>query len=286
MKQLLLVLAASIVLMGSNEAQTVRPESDGELKILTWNIYMLPFVIFKKSGKKERSRAIGKTLAERDYDMLLFQEAFKKNVRRVLRKELGDEYPYHYGPYNQRRLSFHTNSGLYVFSRKPLLYQKSIQFEACSGHSCLARKGAVLFEGEFQGRIFQVATTHTNGGSKVNNSQFHAIYDRLLEPYYEEGVPQIIAGDMNCQKDNEPEYREMLSLLHAEDAPTSGYPYSNWEQTNIIDYILIRPNESDIKIQKKEILAIGGQTNTSVARPARESIGLSDHYALEIILTW
>lgn len=262
------------------------PHLDDELRILSWNIYALPFTIFHKSEKKDRARGIGDSLAIADYDVILFQEAFKKNVRRVLRKKLRDEYPYHYGPANQRRMSLKTNSGLYVFSRKPLIHLEEIKFDHCKGSSCLARKGAMLLEGEFEGRLYQVVVTHTNGAHQVNNSQFHQIYSHLLYPYYKDGVPQIIGGDMNCRLNREPEYSEMLSLLDAENGETKGFPYSNWEQTAVIDYILMRSNESGIKVNRRAILAIGGESNTAVKRPARESIGLSDHYAVEISLSW
>ena len=286
MKTLLIAIAIIILNPIRGQAQTKAIVQDSELKILSWNIYMLPFIVFKKSGKKERAIGIGNELAEADFDILLFQEAFKKNIRRVLRKKLGDQYPYHYGPYNQRRWSFHTNSGLYIFSRKPMLHQGDIQFEECSGSSCLARKGAVMLQGEHQGKLFQVVNTHTNGGHVINNSQFHAIYDQLLQPNHEEGIPQIIGGDLNCGRLNTLEYNEMLDIMDAEDGTTNGFTYSNWEQTDVIDYLLVRPNGSEVKIINREILAIGGETNTEIIRPARESIGLSDHYAIEIILSW
>lgn len=259
-------------------SQSNDTSGETELKILSWNIYMLPFIIFKKSDKKDRAKDIVTELSQMDYDIILFQEAFKKNTRRVLRKGLKEEYPYIYGPANQKKLSFKTSSGLYTFSKRPLIYKDDIQFDACSGHDCLARKGAMLLEGEKNGHLFQVVSTHTNGGTIINNHQFHMIYDGLLLPYQKDGVPQIIGGDLNCPKSNPKRYNEMLSLLDAEDGPTIGLNYSNWEKTNIIDYLLLRRNNSNVEVIKREILNIGPDWTLEFQRPLRKAIGLSGHY--------
>ncbi len=55
-------------------SQPVQERSPQKLKLLSWNIYMLPGVISNLNGR--RAEAIGKWLAASDYDIVVFQEAF------------------------------------------------------------------------------------------------------------------------------------------------------------------------------------------------------------------
>ncbi len=262
-----------------------QPAYGENLKVLSWNIYMLPYFIFRRSRKIQRARQIANEINKMDYDIIVFQEAFKRRPRRVLKRKLADKFPYQYGPANKKFISLKTNSGLVVVSNRPLLEKGSVQYDACNSWDCFARKGAVMFEGEHQGHAFQIVGTHTNGNPKeINRHQFHMLYDGLLAPHYKEGVPQIIVGDMNCSYSKKEDYEAMLRLLKAEDTPLTGERrYSNWEQSSIIDYILLRRNGSSIQQVSKSITLLGPDWNPKgVKNRNLGGIGLSDHYPVEI----
>ena len=75
----------------------------------------------------------------------------------------------------------------------------------------------------------------------------------------------------------------MLSILNAVDTPLDGdYNYSNHEKTSIIDYILIRKNQSTYKQLSKRILLIGSDWEIG-ERKYPETVGLSDHMPLELL---
>jgi hypothetical protein len=67
--------------------QTVdAPEKDDSLKILSWNIYMLPPAI-KFTGKLKRASQIGEKLAQSDYDVIVLARSLpfrseKKNLQK------------------------------------------------------------------------------------------------------------------------------------------------------------------------------------------------------------
>ena len=61
------------------------------LKILSWNIGMLPVVdLFKE--KDNRPQAIAKALRDKDYDIIVFQEAFTVYARDIIGRSLQDQY--------------------------------------------------------------------------------------------------------------------------------------------------------------------------------------------------
>lgn len=95
-----------ILVINFSEAQimpinpTQLPEQEvalDSLKMLSWNIYMLPPML-KFTGKKKRSIHIANQLLTTDYDLIVFQEAFHRGARRRMVKRMQTDYPYRIGP--------------------------------------------------------------------------------------------------------------------------------------------------------------------------------------------
>ena len=93
---------------------------------------MLPGVVRVK-GKGERADAIGGILKDSDYDVIVFQEAFQRKARKKIFRQLHEKYPYQSGPANQKLISYKTNSGLWIFSKHPIVSSESIIFKNKSG---------------------------------------------------------------------------------------------------------------------------------------------------------
>jgi endonuclease/exonuclease/phosphatase family metal-dependent hydrolase len=257
-----------------------------ELKILSWNIYMLPYISLFNSND-QRAKIIADKLKASDYQIIVFQEAFSSKCRHVLARNLSKSYPYQYGPANKNKLPFRTNSGLWVLSKIPLTELGEFQFSVCKGFDAVARKGAVLFEGRFNGAKFQLLTTHLQAENShaLRKRQCAEIKEHLLNPFFREDTPQFICGDFNIDMDDTSNYRQMLQTLDAKNGELSGNIKVTYDELNnnlaynangkrrIIDYVLVR-NEGLIgKIERKVqtfFTNIGG----------RES-NLSDHYAME-----
>src|SRR5258707_6150224 len=110
-----------------HQVTAAQPQPDRErpplkkIKILSWNIYMLPHLVASHSNKKERAEVIGEMLAACDYDVIFFQEAFHPLARNKIFAYLKDKFPYQAGPANKKLLSLETNSGLWIFSRYPIV---------------------------------------------------------------------------------------------------------------------------------------------------------------------
>jgi sphingomyelin phosphodiesterase len=286
MKIQLAFLTSVFTWLGCFSQPIAPPAPQEKIKVLSWNIYMLPSII-KASGKKPRAVAIGRLLRESDYDVIVFQEAFQQKARRIIFEQLKDKFPFQAGPANQKLISYRTNSGLWIFSKHPIVFTKSIVFKNRSGIDAFSRKGGLMAEISVDGMHVQIAATHlqNSGQPWVRQSQCVEFYNRLLKPFQKEGITQIICGDFNINHKSE-EYGFMLQTLQAEDGDIFGdvrysYDRKNNDVTNetgkageLIDYILVKSADINSISTTRRIKRL--QTHW---HPNHKD--LSDHYALE-----
>jgi endonuclease/exonuclease/phosphatase family metal-dependent hydrolase len=245
------------------------------LKILSWNIYLLPAYIFETQTKYRRARGIAAELLNMDYDIIVFQEAFHYTARMVIARLLHDRYPYQYGPSNNKT-SIKGSSGVWIISSIPLTNRHEIKYKTCKGTDALARKGAMLLEGCWYGITFQIVGTHLQsaGGNELRHNQMQQLHDELLIKFQKEGVPQFICGDMNtCYGDCE-EYGNMLKILEADNDPYPEITGGTSTGGEVIDYILVRQNHYSRFNVKRNI--------KSISHPwSAKNHALSDHKAVE-----
>lgn len=269
-------------------SQPAPVETGKEMKVLCWNIYMLPRFALH-TGKRKRAREIVKMLPAENYDIIVFQEAFHGDARRILKRGLKNLYPYRIGPANRNRWWVKTNSGVWMLSKTPIKELKQIKYKDCYGFAdCFAHKGALLVEGEFEGQKFQILGTHiqASGPENVKQSQYEEI--RTLTDQYETmGVPLLLAGDFNMSSDRAG-YAPMLKTMGIEQYELAGelkYTASSLndfragDDDRLIDFIFYKSNGVEpIKL------------NRSVKRFAtlkpcfKNHCDLSDHLAVEAIL--
>lgn len=175
------------------------PILDDELRILSWNIKMLPRLVLRvRYGPIKRSRLIPEQIIADKADIIVFQEAFDVRCRRILKRRLKKEYPYHYGPANNPFFSLRTNSGVMIFSKIPLEKLGQIRYSTCDGADCFAKKGVLMVEGTWKGVPFQLAGSHLEAGgtNDMKITQYQEM-EGILAKFRKEGVPQIIVGDFN-----------------------------------------------------------------------------------------
>lgn len=284
----LFILFLLFIFKSAGAKEIISRKSRDELKILSWNIYMLPHCSLFH-GNCKRARDIAEVLLHSEYDIIVFQEAFDYRARRILRKQLRETFPYFYGPANESFFSFKTNSGLWIVSRIALVHIKEIEYQNRIGIDAMARKGAVMFEGNWNGNAFQLVSTHLQADSPddVRHKQCDEIYDRLLKCFYKPNVPQIVCGDFNIEEEDVTNYQYMLHVLDAENGAIEGNILSTYDEIDnslarkpngkkrLIDYVLVR-NSKIIREIKRKI---------SVIRKS-EKEDLSDHYGMEAFFSF
>jgi hypothetical protein len=202
-----------------------------QLKLLTWNIWMMPTWTFQSPKNSQRAAAIADQLLLRDFDVLCFEKAFDGGARDVLKRKLGPRYPYAYGPLNQNGSPFKINGGLWVLSRLPLSELRELQFAESVGVESLSRKGALSLRGCSAGRHFQLVVTHLQGDDGpsyepdhqlVRNRQMLQLARELIRPHTDSALPLFVCGDM-CTPRRDPAnpfvesegYRHMLATFGA-----------------------------------------------------------------------
>jgi len=257
------------------------------LKILTWNIYMLPY-IGVMNNNSTRAESIGETLFHLDYDIIVFEEAFYSNSRKLIKKELGNIYPYIYGPTNPEKNYFETSSGVWVLSKLPLKFIKSIIYNKSKSYDAIANKGAVMLEGNFNGKLFQLFATHLQADeySIIREQQMDQLKKELINPFKVKEVPQIICGDFNVNAQDTSEYNNMVSKLNVSNDWHFSMNNISFDEINnklaatdkpspkTLDYVFIGNDFLRIKINRalKKFMGIDSDG---------KQIDLSDHYALE-----
>ena len=288
------ILILVLIVMTHNQLKAFEPvpgltesvANKHKLKILTWNIYMLPFCS-KIHQNCKRAMAIAQGIPGYAYDIIVFEEAFDHNVRKIIRNQLKDYYPFMYGPANKSTFSIKTNSGIWILSKIPFRQLEQIEFKNRFGINALARKGAVLFEGEWQGQSFQLIGTHLQNDSpdSVRYGQCREIADKLSKKYTKSDTPQIICGDFNIEFAEKVKYGKMLKILDAENGSLKGNLQTSFDEVNnnlaqkengekqLIDYVLVRNHDAIIDIERQVFVLKGCIRDIDS--------NLSDHYGIE-----
>jgi len=231
--------------------------------------------------------AIAQEIPGYAYDIIVFEEAFDHKARNIIRNHLKDYYPFMYGPANKSTFSLRTNSGIWILSKIPLRQLEQIEFKNRFGIDALARKGAVLFEGEWQGQPFQLLGTHLQNDSpdSVRHGQCHEIAEKLLKKYTKSDTPQIVCGDFNIEFAKSVNYGKMLKILDADNGNLKGNLQTSFDEVNnklahkengnkqLIDYVLVR-NTNAINDIERQVFVLKGCIRDVDS-------DLSDHYGIE-----
>ncbi len=276
------------------------------LRILSWNIQMLPGIV-NNNGKAKRAKIIVEQLKTHHYDVVVFQELFKKRSRRIITNGLAAEFPYHTQVLNKKAIALKTNGGVMIFSRYPINEVHEIRYAERTGFDKLSRKGAMLAEMTVHGKTIQVVGTHMQafGSTAVMYSQYNQLHNELLKPHTKPEVPQFICGDFNTIKSipaelpagitqdfvsRLPRYPVMLQTLDVKDYELLGPQQYTMDRSYndlckkrkeyrlLLDYVLVR-STNDISYSVSRRVKI-------MRHPWHKNHNdLSDHFAVEAIIS-
>jgi endonuclease/exonuclease/phosphatase family metal-dependent hydrolase len=267
-----------------------------ELKLLTWNVYMIPKPI-QCTKQGTRTKLIAKELSKIDHDLILMQEAFSLPFRRKISKALSKSHPYQDTLGRGGRGVKFLNSGLFILSRYPYKILGTAHFNLCTTYDCLAAKGVILVEIKHpSGKSIQVATSHLQSEGSVQAREARAyqfqVIKQLFNTHREEGVAQILAGDLNVngrRTGEGSEYLEALRVLEMTSGELEGqlqysanfripcYKVSSTNGMSWLDHVLIAENGSTTSVTSRKILPINGIMK-GIECP------LSDHHGVEAVI--
>lgn len=294
--RILLTFTAVLLLALNGQAQSleIAPQNlpdlevrePGEIRILSYNIKMLPRLLLPvRQGPIKRARLIPQHMINDSLDIIVFQELFDIRSRRIIRRKLRKEYPYHIGPANRNIIPFKTNSGIVIYSKYPLKKIDRVRFREREGIDRWAHKGGLLVEVTMpNGQRFQVLGTHLQAGGswRTKLSQYIDLSSIILTNQ-EPGVPQFLAGDFNTAQSDSLRYPMMLKVLDAVDdtlqspekfsADSANNDLKSRGSSKLIDFILYRPNGVDPLMMKRYV-------RLYTERWCAEYCSLSDHNAI------
>lgn len=289
LKKLLPMLLLSLLPMLS-VGQCDNQDNGGQLKVITWNIYMLPR-LFVHTGQLQRAAEIAEALKTQDADIIVFEEAFDNKARGIIRDSLKKTFPYESG--DPRCNSWwKTSCGVWIISKVPIEVVQQIFFKEANGSDRLATKGAILIQGEKNGFCFQLVGTHLqadlNSGKNVQplrDKQYAEIKKQLLEPHSKENIPQFIAGDFNTIHNDSACYNHMIDSLRFTPCALQGSRCYSYDYTHndlvigtnnkpqLIDYLFYSaPPRTELK-GSMQIVVFSKQWND-------KHKDLSDHFAV------
>jgi len=270
--------------------QVISPESakpQASLKLLTWNIEMLPsmlgaWITVLDRMQHQRAAWITEYLKEQDYDLVCFQEAFDPKCVKQIVDGLAQTYPYVVLPRYEGRF-WQQGNGVLFLSRVPIKYIADTVFPPGVRVERFAAKGCTLIEGVKDGLIFQIAGTHfQTGGDHYQSIDSHTAAENILRKFRRPRVPQFFIGDFNIYKDSKV-YARLLQEADMIDFPVddpnpftrdSGNYWNHGRETHVhIDHILLNPAETGTAFVVQHIQRATREYNG-------ETIDLSDHYGV------
>ncbi|WP_080633789.1 sphingomyelin phosphodiesterase [Leptospira santarosai] len=281
-----------------------------EIKILSHNVFLLPIGLpgWGNWGQNERAERIASSNYIRNQDVIVFDEAFDTNARKILLDGVRSEYPYQtdvigrtqedwdatLGDYRSEAF---TNGGVVVVSKWPI--EEKIQYifkERGCGADFFSNKGFAYVRINKNGRKFHIIGTHVqaqdsacaNLGKVSRMNQFNEIKSFIDSAKIPNNEMVLIAGDLNVIRDSS-EYYDMLSKLNVNKPKYSGVPFT-WdtktneitafyyekEQPVYLDYVLVSKSHFQPPVwQNLAYDPISAKTWTVAGYTSDE---FSDHY--------
>lgn len=263
-----------------------------ELKVLSWNIQMLPnaLAVFSKALQKKqafRARKIVNYLDSMDFDVIAFQELFDQDIKRFMIRKLSHKYPYIQK--TKIKVGKLTSNGLMIFSKVPMKYIDHEVYEHAVLEDRWAAKGAVIIELNWKGQQIQICNTHLQAWDSpeaimARNEQLKEM-SALIEKNQDDLQPLLILGDLNTPRQDTDNFNQMLSLLQVEDNPLNELrpftydPENSWNEGEPIqlDYIFFDKRRAAVQASAPRLIRPLSQFKGA-------SMDLADHYGIYLNL--
>ncbi len=266
-----------------------------ELKILTWNTFLIP-PPWNTTKQKERTGQMVEKLPTFNHDMMFFQETFFDKKRKLLMTALEKTHPYMAVPLKGKKIKQIQDSGLFIASKLPIEVLDQVIFDDCVHSDCLSSKSAILVEVTIaKDKKAQMINTHLQAWNdekaiQVRKNQLHQIKE-MMARFQKPGVPQFLIGDLNIDGKIDAEYSSALEFMKMTSTPlngdllaTNGFSTEGCfknpggaSQGEWLDHVWIKENGAKANIQYKKVLPIFGVIRS-------KQCPLSDHHAVESLI--
>lgn len=276
-----------------------------ELKVLSWNAYMLP-KIAKKTFQNTRAKLIANHDTMKESDIIMFQEVFTKKSFKIISEELLKTHPYHTGkPF--RSFFKPINSGLVIFSKYPLSDIRFKLYKGMAHADFFSSKGVLMATATLpDNQKVRLATTHLQAQSgekytRIRSRQLEVIRKSLFEGYANDDLPLIFGGDFNISHHSplHEYFWDFMDFHGAEYLKPQGkliwsaeYATNdmlkclsdNTDKQKWIDFVFLHPKKSNLKMIDFQIHNFTGSYDLYETGEKSE-YSLSDHHAAEATIS-
>lgn len=223
------------------------------LTVLTYNTQLMPFYTGIENILNQpaiRAETIPNQISQ--YDVVILEELFDKDLRHSITKGMSAFYPYHtrvVGEGTNRVLT----GGVMIFSKWPIEKDDQIIYAANDGIDALAAKGAGYAVINKNGQRYHVFGTHPIAGNsehirEIRHQELQELNHFIETQAIPSNEPVLMAGDFNVNEYDD-EINTLVSTLNAVSPPQIGYHYScdptvntmnNGKDRSRLDYVLYR----------------------------------------------
>ncbi len=202
-----------------------------QLGMITYNIQAFPnYIGIALDLNKMNSRV--NYLVHSDYlkntDVVMFEEAWDHDIRKVIINGLKSIYPYFVDPVPENDHLKPLNSGLLVLSRYPITRHAFIDYQdyqTLVSWDNYSNKGALYFKVNKLGQDYNIIVTHVQAGGdsakvnaqalKLRRQEFLLIKEHLIDGLgLSKEQPLIIAGDLNTDYYDKSDYGFLQKTLN------------------------------------------------------------------------
>lgn len=185
--------------------QVTHANSAKNIKLLQWNIFMLPLPVGYAHDPACRSKQIREQLINSGADIIALNASFNRlHVVKNISIPLKARYPHQMVSLPESQGKRKVNGGLSLLSKYPISSQHHEAFKSCRGSDCLSNKGflhAVL--NVDRQRKLNVIVTHLNSGLGQANQDVRLEQVAQLNAYLKKNKdiaqwPAVMLGDLNA----------------------------------------------------------------------------------------
>ncbi|MGW5678846.1 sphingomyelin phosphodiesterase [Streptomyces sp. NPDC003860] len=229
---LALSLGAAALAGGTSPAAAAAPAAPQtpELKVLTYNAFLMSRTLYPNWGQEHRAAAIPAAPFFRGNDVVVLQEAFDNGTSDQLQRRAAAEYPHQTPVLGRSKSGWDATGGSYsattpedggvtVLSKWPVVRKEQYVFKDGCGADWWSNKGfvyAVLQVGDARVHVVGTHAQSTDPGcgagqaAEVRSRQFHEL-DAFLDAKDIPASEQVlVAGDLNVDT-RTPEFATMLT---------------------------------------------------------------------------
>ena len=236
----------------------------GDLKVASYNVYMLSRNLYPNWGQVQRADLIAKAPFMESNDVIIFNEAFDNGASDKLLSNFKGKYPNQTPVLGRSTSGWDKTSGSYsstviedggvaIVSKYPIETKEQHVYKNGCGADYHSNKGFVYAKINKDGKNIHVFGTHTQaddsscstGQAKdIRTSQFKELEQFIKEKKIPKEDLVLIGGDLNVNKNatqngtgtagTDSEYSQMLSTLNVKEPSYQGHT-STWDpKTNSI----------------------------------------------------